>query len=357
MRLTYQFIITSLILIIGMAGTSEALEYSSYIFTTDDIIFFSYQDGTQLELYDSSETLIWNNGGTALDKGEHEIPIPDNITEGIYKVCGSNKFAVLSGDPVTAGDSGYYAMDANGMGTSTEFYTYVPQKNTSITGTQQFIVFGYQHNTGITVQQDVGNGDYENIESFTLNEGQHWENPGLSDKYIHVIADKPVSALTCHAEGYFVPSDNGRWSGTEFYTYVSDIDNLDEDLTVIAYDNDTFVTINDTNDPNIVIWSGTLNYGKAYVESFPGGADRYVTITSSKPITVSVQPWKSYPSNVNQGLFIPDRDGTGIGRMGRDLIGSTLNDGYLYILAHTDDTHVDLYNSENGSWVAGYALN
>jgi len=35
MRLTQQLIITSLILIISMAGTSEALVYSSYIFTTD----------------------------------------------------------------------------------------------------------------------------------------------------------------------------------------------------------------------------------------------------------------------------------------------------------------------------------
>jgi hypothetical protein len=94
MRLTYQFIITSLILIIGMAGTSEALEYSSYIFTTDDIIFFSYQDGTQLELYDSSETLIWNNGGSALDKGEHVRVDRDEVNQ-VYKVCGSNKFAVL----------------------------------------------------------------------------------------------------------------------------------------------------------------------------------------------------------------------------------------------------------------------
>jgi uncharacterized repeat protein (TIGR01451 family) len=356
MRLTYQLVITSLILIISLVGTSKALEYCSYIFTTEDIIFFSYENETHLEVYNSSgnsETVDPN----VLDKGEHVIV---NTTQGIYKVCGSNKFTVLTGDPATAGDSGYYAMDANGLGTSREFYTYVPQKNPAISGTQQFIVFGYQHNTGITVQQDVGNGDYEYIASFTLNEGQHWENPGLSDKYIHVIADKPVSALTCHAEGYFVPSDNGRWSGTEFYTYVGDIQHLNQDLTVIAYDNDTSVTINDTNDPNIVIWSGTLNYGKAYVESFPhdkGQPGQYVTITSSKPITVSVQPWVSYQSNYLQGLFIPDRDGTGIGRMGRDLIGSTLNDGYLYILAHTDDTRVELYNSENGSWEASYALN
>jgi len=353
--------ISVITLIDNLTIMAETLEYNSYIFTTEDIIFFSYQDGTQVEIYNSNQELIWNNSGVALDKGQHALADID-IPYGIYKVTGSNKFSVLMGDSTTDGTCGYYAMDANGLGVSKEFYTYVPMAvGTPSYENQQFIVFGYEPNTTVTIQGDVGNGDYEDVESFTLDDGQHWSDLNLSDKYLHVTADKPVSALTCHDQGYFVPSANGKWSGTKFYTYVSDIGSWPEDLTVIAYDNDTSVTIKDSDDPNIVIWSGTLNSGQAQVLKCPGDAvlDAYYTIESSKVVTVSVLPWISWVSDYCHGVFIPDCGGTGIGRHGRDIIGSTLygNDAYLIILAHTNNTHVELYNSQTGSMQASYTLN
>jgi len=61
------------------------------------------------------------------------------------------------------------------------------------------------------------------IAVFTLNKGQHWDIETLSSQWLHITADKPVSVLTCYDQGYFVPSATGRWNGTEFYTYVSDI--------------------------------------------------------------------------------------------------------------------------------------
>ena len=362
------FLILSLAITITLSVTARALEYSSYIFTTKDVIFFSYENATQVQVYNSMGQLVWPEGpDVILSKGQHAWAEFENINQ-VYKVCGSNKFAVLTGDPTSVGISGYYAMDANGLGTSTEFYTYVPYINTGFVGTQLFIVFAYQDNTQVTVQQDVGNGVYQNVNTFILKKGEHWANPEFSNKYLHIIADKPVSALTCYDQGYFVPSANGKWSGTEFYTYVSDI-GFDypwpEDLTVIAYDNDTFVTIKDTNDPNIVIWSGTLNNGQAFVVKCPEDANlaTYYTIESNKTVTVSVQPWVSVQSDYEQGVFIPDREGTGIGsRFGGNFIGSTLNGGiycvaYLYILAHTNNTHVKLYNSQTGSLQASYTLN
>jgi hypothetical protein len=51
-------------------------------------------------------------------------------------------------------------MDANGLGTCKELYTYVPVfYNPGYLGHQLFIVFAYQDNTQVTVQQDIGNGD------------------------------------------------------------------------------------------------------------------------------------------------------------------------------------------------------
>jgi hypothetical protein len=50
-------------------------------------------------------------------------------------------------------------MDANGLGTCKELYTYVPASYPEYFGHQLFIVFAYQDNTQVTVQQDIGNGD------------------------------------------------------------------------------------------------------------------------------------------------------------------------------------------------------
>jgi hypothetical protein len=330
----------------SMHEASTTLAYRSYIFTTEDIVLFSYEDGTQLELYDSSGNPVPINPNV-LDKGEHTYV---DTSQGVYLVAGSNKFAVLTGDATTTGVSGYYAMDADGRGVSREFYTYAPVLYEHC----EFIVFAYENGTSVTVQEEVSNGVYTDIASFTLDKGKHWDNSSISGQYLHIVADKPVSALTCYDQSYFVPSANGMWSGTEFYTYVSDIEGWPEDLTVIAYNDGTSVGILDSDNPNVVIWSGTLNNGQAHVESYPGGANKYFTITSSKPVTVSVQPWVADTSSYYQGTFVPGILGTGVGT---DLIGSTLDGGYFYILAYADNTHVNLYNAQTGAWQASYTLN
>jgi len=317
--------------------------YVSHVFTVADVIFFSYVDGTMLALYDSLGTLIWNNGGNPLDKGGHaHVAVP----QGVYTACGSEKFAVLTGDPITRYVLGYYAMDQNGYGVSTELYTWVPQ----LYGHCSFIIFAYEDNTQVAVDEtDTG----INIATFTLNKGQHWQIETLQSKWLHITANHPVSALTCYDQGYLVPSANGRWSGTEFYTYVSDVQGWPEDLTVISYNDDTLVTIKDSNTGSTV-WSGEVDEGQAHVESFPSGANRFFTITSSKSVTVAVQPWVAMTSGYHQGLYVGDSTGT---RLGTDLIGSTLNGGYLYILAYKDNTNVVVYNSRTGEFVNSYTLN
>lgn len=63
--------------------------HSSLLFTVADIVFFSYENRTMLELYDSGNTLIWNNGGSPLDKGGHaHVSVP----QGVYRARGSEKF-------------------------------------------------------------------------------------------------------------------------------------------------------------------------------------------------------------------------------------------------------------------------
>jgi hypothetical protein len=317
--------------------------YVSHVFTVADVIFFSYMDGTMLVLYDSSGTLIWNNGGNSLNKGGHAHV---TVAQGVYTACGSEKFAVLTGDPITRYVLGYYAMDQNGYGASTELYTWVPV----LYGHCSFVVFAYEDNTQVTVDET---DTVTNIATFSLNKGQHWQIETLQSKWLHITANHPVSALTCYDQGYLVPSANGRWSGTEFYTYVSDIAGWPEDLTVISYNDDTLVTIKDSTTGSLV-WSGEVDEGQAHVESFPSGANRFFTITSSKSVTVAVQPWVAMTSNYHQGLYIGDSTGT---RLGTDLIGSTLDGGYLCILAYKDNTNVVVYDSRTKEFVKSYALN
>ena len=95
-------------------------------------------------------------------------------------------------------------------------------------------------------------------------------------------------------------------------------------------------------------------FRKFYVQSYPSGADKFFTVTSSDTVTVSVQPWVATTSAYHQGAYVPDRAGAGIGT---DLIGSTLDGGYLYILAYKDGTNVDVYNSQTGVLVGSYTLN
>ena len=317
--------------------------FTSLLFTVADVVFFSYVDNTMLQLFDSTNTLIWNNGGLPLNKGQHAHV---TVAQGVYRAEGSKRFGCLSGDPITRYVVGYYAMDQNGFGASKELYTWAPQLYSHC----KFVVFAYQNNTNVNVEYtDTG----VDIATFTLNKGEHWDIETLSAQWIHVTADKLVSALTCYDQGYFVPSASGKWSGTEFYTYVNDIQGWAEDLTVIAYEDGTNVTIKDS-DTDALVWSGTLNSGQAHVESYFSGANKFFDITSDKNVTVCVLPWVAWTSSYHQGAYVQDRDGSGIGT---DLIGSTLNGGYLHVLSYSDNTNINIYNSQTGAFVANYTLN
>jgi len=206
------------------------------------------------------------------------------------------KFSVLTGD-LTYGLSGYYAIDQHGKGASTELYTYVQSKTFDPHDIQKFVVFAYEDDTQVIIEKDQGNGNYTAVvTNHTLDAGDYWQSQNFSNEYIHVSANKPVSALSCHDMGYFVPSANGYFSGTMFYTYIAKnheggLTYSPQDLIVTAYDNDTLVTIADCNDPGVIKWQGTLYAEEPHVQRFPDGLDEPVSVTSSRPVTVSVGEW------------------------------------------------------------------
>jgi len=198
-----------------------------------------------------------------------------------------------------------------------------------------------------------------------LDDGGYWQSEDLSEQYVHVTANNPVSALSCYDTGYFVPSADGKFSGTDFYTYIGKTEYYGEyvpqDLVIISYDNDSFVTIADCNEPGVVKWQGTLPADEVHVQRFPDGLNEPVSVTSTQPVTVSVQQWVtnneySEYDDIPHGFFVPPKDGTGTGGFGRDILITTHQVGYLAIMAYMDNTHVKVYNAETGVLFKPYTI-
>ena len=287
--------VTIFSLVIILVSDLMALEYTSYIYTPYELIFFSYEDGTTLEIYETDGTTVYDwfgnpvviNGGNALNKGQHcRLSYPDLLTSQnhAYLVTGSKKFSVLTGDAATSDESsgvcGYYAMNPNGMGVANEFYTYVPNvynqsfyEAPDVEPEQlKFIVFAYEDNTTVTVQRenpDDPNYYIDLTAPFVLDAGGHYAFVNLSEEYVRVSADKPVSALTAYDIGYQVPAADGGWAGTEFHTYVSDVHlhgvpfTIDQFMAIAAYE-DSQVVIKNTQ-TQAIVYEGTLQKGQSHV--------------------------------------------------------------------------------------------
>jgi hypothetical protein len=256
-----------------------ALDYNSYVYTTDDIVIFSYENEILFDIYKSDGTLIHSHilDPNGLMKGEiQEFRDDYYYTKGVYRISSSSpEYSVLVGD-ATASDSGicgYYAMDSNGLGVSNEFYTYVPRYYVRH---ERLIVFAYEDDTAVTVETGNGNGSYTAVSSETIDDGERivFENPNhFSNEYLHISADKPVSVLTAYDFGYLVPASNGKWSGRKFYTCVNNVTTMgfsdEQDLVVSAFDDNTFVTVTDT-DTDELIWQGLVDAAKCYIKNSPG---------------------------------------------------------------------------------------
>jgi hypothetical protein len=299
-------------------------DYVSYTYTHSDILIFSYADDTEFEVNDSIGSLVWS--GT-LDVGQHQSLSPG---AGVYLVSGSQPFSLVVGDQLTDYVWGYYALDQNGKGLSTLFHTYQADWMSNSLCDPHFIVFAYQDNTHVEVR-DTTSGSL--IWSGTLDEGQHYDNTSIIDRFLTVSSDKPVSALSYTDQGYYVPSQTGVFVGTKFYTFVGNSGDWAEDLNVIAYEN-TSVTIKDTATGH-TIWSGTLNAGQMHTESGLNGT--FVTVIASNRVTVSVSPYTSWGDRYYHSIYAQDSTGTGIGTL---FTFPSIANAKLVIFSYDDDSQV-----------------
>ncbi|MFH1100654.1 MAG: NosD domain-containing protein [Methanobacteriota archaeon] len=314
-------------------------EFVTYVYTVENLILFGYTDDTNLTIYNTADLVIWM--GT-LNMGEHHV---EDVIAGVYKVVGDKKFSILTGDPLVD-LVGYYALDENGYGLSTLLYTFMPD-DFGGDYDDKFIVFSYTDDTEVTI---TNMDSMTVVWSGTLNKGEHYTDTTLNYNYVKVESNYPVSALSYNDQGYFVPSANKKLSGTEFYTFADDLGDWPNTLHVMAFEDNTVVTIKNT-DTDVEIWSGTLNAGEEH--EYTTYSNIYLTILTDKDVTVGVLPIDGYSSGYYHGNYVPDKTGSGIGT---EFYTPCVDGGELYVFAYQDGITVQVYDPETDTLMGTYNL-
>ncbi len=334
-------------------------DYQASVINFGSLEVFSYEDNNYLEIRNRANTLLWSD---TLMKGESGRYITNSTEKKkVHTVTGNGRFTLLNGDDGDGGDintiSGYYALDPYDKGVSTELYTSFPKAG------GKFVVFAHEDETYIEVSQYTGQDDpnnpgYPEFSSIMrpsdpnyINKGEHLEWNTTDDFYsiwekkLRITANKGVSALCMTDSGYYVPASNGTFSGQEFYTYFPS-HGSEKYFVFVGYTDNTQVTV--TQEGNSFL-DFTLDKGQVYEHKMYEYSDtrqdfgHYYEVASSNNISVSV-----YNTN-NRLVYTPGEDGSGFGSLDNYMLLNMLNgDDKLYILSHTNNTTVNLYNSANG---------
>lgn len=317
----------------------------SVFYTQGETLLFSYYNNTYFVLRDSSGSIAWN--GT-LEEGESKQL---TLGEGLYSVTASDPYTVIVGASQTQTVVGYYAIDTFGKGTSTNLYTFIPPRD-PLYPESKFIIFSYTNDTVVNV---TDTRSQTVLWQGTLNTGQHFSedlsNATWQNRTVRVESTFPVSALCYLDQGFIVPSPTGLFTGTLFYTFAGNITNGNNDLNVIGYHDNTWVTISDSTSKSLV-WNGTLNTGEVHSEIFE--KPTYLTIESNQSVTVTVDPYLTWPIMYQAALYAGDVDGS---LVGKNFFTTTRGGGYLRITAYQNDTHVKVTDQTTHTLVWAGTLN
>ncbi|MBN1245738.1 hypothetical protein JXA31_09120 [Candidatus Bathyarchaeota archaeon] len=337
-----------LLLVSAMSAQSETAPptgLNSLFYTPNGTILLSYSNNTYFVVKDSLGVISWN--GT-LDKGTiMQLP----LEAGIYSVSASKPYTLLVGAPQTESVVGYFAIDANGKGTSKDLYSYIPPPDPLYAG-NRFIIFSYEEDTNVTVT-DVNTDAV--LWQGILNESQHFSqdlnNSTWQNKTVHVECNKPVSALCYLDQGFIVPSSTGLFTGNLFYAFASNITNGNNDLNVIGYHDNTEITITNTIS-QALIWNGTLHTGEVHSEVF--AKPTYLTVESNQSVAVTVDPYPTWPIMYQAALYASDVNGNFIGNQ---FFATARGGGYLRILAYANDTNVSVTDQTTSTLLWNGTLN
>ena len=321
-------------LILLLAGCNHAIgtgSYPTYLFTHSEIVLFGYTDGTSLEVTSATGKEVWRG---ELGAGQHQVLRPG---AGVYHFVSTQPYATLVGDPTGGAVMGYYALDQHGRGTRTLFYTYQSEGAPGLLGfgegPRNFVIFAYQDGTSVTLcEADTG----QLIWQGTLDAGQAHFEPELKHVFLTVQASHPVSALSYGDQGYYVPAETGSFIGRKFYTWAGDAGDWIHDLNVIAYYDDTAVTVRNTESREM-LWQGTLDAGQ--VKTVPNINNQQLSVETSRDTVVSVSPTTSYSGEYFHMLFAQDETGAGIGQR---FYYPALQGTRLEIFAYEDGAEIEV---------------
>jgi hypothetical protein len=319
------------------AASPTGLE--SFFYTQDEAILFSYDNNTYFVVKDSSGGTSWNS---TLNEGESKQL---TLGDGIYSVTASKPYTVIVGAPQTQNVVGYFALDTLGKGTSTDLYTYIPPRN-PLYPESKIIIFGYTNDTIVTVTDARSKSI---LWRGTLNKSEHFSqdlsNATWQNRTVHIESTFPVSALCYLDQGFIVPSSTGLFTGTLFYTFAGNITNGNNDLNVIGYYDNTWVTISNSTSKSLV-WNGTLSAGEVHSEVF--AKPTYLTIESNQSVAVTVDPYQTWPIMYQAALYAGDVDGR---LVGKNFFTTARGGGYLRIMAYQNDTHVTVTDQKTHTLV------
>lgn len=312
--------------------------FATTTYTFQDIVLFSYFD-------QSIFFLIAQDGSpldtVALNKDEFHSFSPG---AGIFRIECNNSFSVLIGDPISQIILGYFAVNESGSPLSTRLNTYMPK---DWFGPEKFIVFGYHDNTEFTIKNLT---DTSTVAAGILNEGEHLTITNQFGKFLGVIANKPVSALSYADQGYFIPATNGTFTGMHFYGFSGYIGNWANGIVVTAYhDSTNYLVLNSVTGDTIS--QGVISVGEA--TQLAVTADTYWEVQTDNPVTTGNIPYAAWSGNYAYMSRQIDESGRGIGTH----FLTPVIVGDYDIFSFDDDNTIIVIDMANGDTVYNAILN
>lgn len=292
--------------------SSEPQFYKS-VFEADENMFnttvYTFNNITVFSYFEDSDIMITNSVGDTVLVDTLAANTYANYrgTSGIYNISGGKSYTVLVGDAISNLVQGFFAIDQSGRGTSTLLNTYMVGR---YTGSERFIVFGYQDNTSFSIK-NLDSGDI--LFAGILNKGEHYTLPTAPYRtFLQVSASKPVSALSYGDQDYYVPAANGRFSGTSFYGYSAYIGSWKNSITVTSYHNNNIVYAYNTETGDTLV-ADTLGQGEVFTH--PISSETYWEVAAQKPVTVSNIPYATWSGNYHYMTRAMDETGIGAGKL------------------------------------------
>ncbi len=280
----------------------KRLMYTTYFYTANEAVVHGYQMGTRVRIVSLKDRgTVWKG---QVDRGQTHLV---KTGKGVFAFLSDKKASILVGTPSRCAVVGYWVRDQNGSFRSDHFYSQLPS---AASNREKVLVWAWE-DTKVTVKdliQDkvVFSGPIKANSFFEIGAAKLRK---MSSSVLEISADKKAASVQVYYdEGFFVPSRSGRAAGKVFHTYVGDITNGVNDLSVMAYQAAARVKVLDLKSDKL-IWSGKVAPGKVHTLTL---SRRYVRVVSDAEVSVSVAPYKHYKADYMEHHFAAGQEGTGI---------------------------------------------